>query len=529
MGNIRNNNRFGFDVRLSSDEYWDFFLVCGEVSGVKESEPQFPCPAADFDFTNPQVFIFDSVQSLCQWHDAVNNNPIFENIGFTGVDNGLIKYEKSWITNRQFLRIYFETTYEPEGLKFCMKEVSGNLELFDYPIQITDDGIQLDGGFYQGCFKAGDDYQVLPYDLSDEWVFEFELRPEDRLNNETYILNDKHPENSGMFFYIGTRAENKWWKEMGVEDSGFGRREVENISVNDGYYQYLNLSETDTEYFDDAYFHEDDYFNDEYLEQDAIIDENKVIVTKDGKSVAQKDDTIEIKTDNKFLFFDRTRNGITADKWNENTDVVISMKSKPKLPNLFTLMHRGKDGYTTETLKKYMDTITEPYDLHADLFRNAFGLQIRGDGSIGFKYTVKDCDNPDSYKVTEGFSRPDLVKKNEWSKIEVRMKRNPKIKNMFSKCNMSSTKDTMTVLIKVNGKLAYRSEELPIIRLRNLDDLYSKQEFVPYNISLGGGTQGLAETIGLNYRTPSEYVLPLEKEYGGTFIGTIKTFKIFGC
>ncbi len=109
------------------------------------------------------------------------------------------------------------------------------------------------------------------------------------------------------------------------------------------------------------------------------------------------------------------------------------------------------------------------------------------------------------------------------------MTRNPKIKNIFSKCNMSSTKDTMTVLIKVNGKLVYRSEELPIIRLRNLDDLYSKQEFVPYNISLGGGTQGLAETIGLNYLTPSEYILPLEKEYGGTFIGTIKTFKIFGC
>jgi hypothetical protein len=50
---------------------------------------------------------------------------------------------------------------------------------------------------------------------------------------------------------------------------------------------------------------------------------------------------------------------------------------------------------------------------------------------------------------------------------------------------------------------------------------------VPYNISLGGGSIGLLETISLNYYDISEYILPIEKDYCGTFLGDIKSFKIY--
>ena len=33
----------------------------------------------------------------------------------------------------------------------------------------------------------------------------------------------------------------------------------------------------------------------------------------------------------------------------------------------------------------------------------------------------------------------------------------------------------------------------------------------------------------MNYRKLPEYVLPLEKEFAGTFIGFIKSFKIYNC
>ena len=64
---------------------------------------------------------------------------------------------------------------------------------------------------------------------------------------------------------------------------------------------------------------------------------------------------------------------------------------------------------------------------------------------------------------------------------------------------------------------------------RILDDLEEKQEGVPFNISLGGGTQGLAEVVYLNYLRLPEYILPLEKEFGGSFIGWIKSFKFYTC
>ena len=81
----------------------------------------------------------------------------------------------------------------------------------------------------------------------------------------------------------------------------------------------------------------------------------------------------------------------------------------------------------------------------------------------------------------------------------------------------------------VNGKLVLYSKEMQTINLRALNDLYEKQEGVPYNISLGGGTQGLADVVYENYKDLPEYVLFLEKEFGGSFTGFIKTFKLYTC
>lgn len=68
-----------------------------------------------------------------------------------------------------------------------------------------------------------------------------------------------------------------------------------------------------------------------------------------------------------------------------------------------------------------------------------------------------------------------------------------------------------------------------MIDLRALNDLYDKQQSVPFNISLGGGTQGLCDVIYLNYRKIPEYVLPLEKEFAGSFVGYFASFKMYNC
>jgi hypothetical protein len=59
--------------------------------------------------------------------------------------------------------------------------------------------------------------------------------------------------------------------------------------------------------------------------------------------------------------------------------------------------------------------------------------------------------------------------------------------------------------------------------------VYDKQEGVPYNVSLGGGTQGLCDVVYENYKDVPEYVLFLEKEFCGSFMGYLKSFKFYSC
>ena len=85
----------------------------------------------------------------------------------------------------------------------------------------------------------------------------------------------------------------------------------------------------------------------------------------------------------------------------------------------------------------------------------------------------------------------------------------------------------MKILFYVNGYLIFISKELPLFDFKNIDDVQEKQECVPYNISLGGGTLGLLETILPNYYAISDYILPIEQDFCGTFMGDIKSFKMY--
>ena len=77
----------------------------------------------------------------------------------------------------------------------------------------------------------------------------------------------------------------------------------------------------------------------------------------------------------------------------------------------------------------------------------------------------------------------------------------------------------------IYGKLKLVSQDLPKINFRPLNDLYSKQEGVPFNISIGGGTQGLCDVIYHDYRNLPEYMLPIEKYFAG---GEIQFFDFLG-
>ena len=87
----------------------------------------------------------------------------------------------------------------------------------------------------------------------------------------------------------------------------------------------------------------------------------------------------------------------------------------------------------------------------------------------------------------------------------------------------------MKLYFYVDGNLVFVSKELPEFRFRELDDIKEKQETVPFNISLGGGTQGLVDGIWIDFHKNPEYKLPLEKNFCGTFLGDIMSFKFYDC
>jgi hypothetical protein len=91
---------------------------------------------------------------------------------------------------------------------------------------------ELYGGFYQGFYKLkGYDYEVFPERINKGWAAEMVLKP--RITDEYFInsatqeyLNDKYPSNAGTFFYFGTRAENKFYHSATgspQSDSGYTR------------------------------------------------------------------------------------------------------------------------------------------------------------------------------------------------------------------------------------------------------------------------------------------------------------------
>lgn len=576
MSNILNHNRDFFQFYLNKEDYWDFHLCIDNISDVYTEGLTERCLSAYIDMSDDECIWFDNVYSKSKyvWENAINNSLVFNNFGYTSVDNGKTFYEKDRITNKDFFEIFTDTKYniEKNDLRLTLTKVKGNHQLYDYSNDITfwNDEFQvskLNGGWYQGffCGNNGENYKVLPTDIGNGWDLEFVLNKED-FNNEKQTLNDVYPENKGIFFYIGTRAENKWWIKYLTDhnfdwclktafDKSYANSEyLQTQGLNDDYFKSIVEMYENIEYFSDEYLliekekfesafmdeytsdnkfceHCQNYVDDEYIEKDLAIDENMTLKTEDGYDINQPN-IGKIKTNNKFLIFDRTCEGQTANKWDENnTEIILDYIKKPNIGNYFTLFHRGCDGYDVKKIQKVLDSKNKEYNVLQDLYRNAFALQIKDDGTIGYKYLIKDCDSErENYKIEHEFTTNSVISNNKWYTIHIKITPiRHKDKSNLNCLSENTINDKMQIMFYVNGKLVLVSKELPIFNFKMLNDLEEKQEGVPFNLSIGGGTQGLSEVVYLNYMKLPEYVLPLEKEFGGSFIGWLKSFKFYSC
>lgn len=595
--NIKNNNIKSLDAKLYNAKYYDFMLYKGETIHQNVNDLN-NMTLADFSTLD----IVDGIlYSKTSWSGATNEGVELNNIGFTGMDNGLISFKKDRITNSEFLDLLLNSKYSIEegDNRLFLTPVTGNTQMYDYPMFLYNDGdekyIVCNGGFYQGFFKLyGHNYEVLPYKLDGEWLMHFDLRPRTDYETTTNTVNYTHKNNDGIFFFMGLRAENKFWPFYKT-DSSVMKEMLKPEAQNEGYFDGCgesgetydltknNIVHLENEwvadevpefkyggYFaiGDGYFAPDfrtsskdyvkpntdtiivnncnsnckieNYFNDEYYNEKKPEKETGKFVENDfigSGATISKDGYVnydgyhmreyavdEIVTDNKFLLFDRTPNGFTVNNWEEGTKLVLTRRQQWPNANYFLLMNRTCTGYTVDTIQNYNESNEYDYNIHKDIRGNVFALRIKEDGSIGYRYGVFDCETENRYKVIEEYSKPGIIKNDEWNSVNVRFSTINEYRNSGYDRNKK-----MRIYIYVNGFLVFVSKNIDVFNFRHINkDDSSKQETVPYNISLGGGTLGLLETILPDYYAISNYILPIERDFCGTFIGDIKSFKMYG-
>lgn len=639
MANLKVNNYHNPRLLLNEDEYWDFYVYNGSYKryGSYNGKSLYDkCLISYIDLSDENCIGDDNWiygSSAYTWDNANSVEHTLYNISYVGIDNGLFTYRRDRILNSDFINILQNSKYtiEEGDNRLKLHAVSGNTLVYDYPLHVESGYTKLNGGFYQGFFKTEcDKYQVLPSYFSDgdNLHIEMTLKMCDLDKESDKTLNDKYPNNKGIFFYIGARSENKWIYmydkcnkdcdgscfNLGIGnfvedgDIDMDTHIINNFFEVDPSYEEDDIEWTDLytdyKYYDESLYERDEcelddiynYLEIDYRPKPIVINENNEYVnigwccsengnnyvlepyrascgcsirykkvmrySDDYESLGNHDafgdgyisgfdevgdstdcqdyisDDIDISdfeyeldnglkmteanqytitTDNKFLFFNRTCTGKTIHNWIDGTEFMFYGRKNNFKGNLFILMNRTSTGYNVNTIDELRNENLNDYNIYADIYNNALAFRITDDGAIGYRLITIDCDSDDDDKtsVMEGYSFDNVVPKCEWFTVNVRI--------MFV-----ATKK-MKFAFYINGKLVYITKELPRINLRELNDLYDKQEGVPFNISLGGGTQGLCDTVQKNYMLNADREYPLEKNFAGSFIGYMKSFRMYDC
>jgi hypothetical protein len=547
MGNIKNYNFNKLDLKLSNSDYWDFYLANDDsTGGLSES-----CLVALFDFNEPETYLSGLTQTVLSsvwWTGATNTGYTFSTIGLTGIDNGLVKFEKepSDTSNLALLSaLTGNTLVLPSGdSRLYLNQVTGTTGQFIYPIDRLSDSsgdyVQMCGGFYQGYYKIdGSTYEVLPNRVHKAWVAEFWLnKDEDACSGYTdTILNDMYPDNKGFFFYLGTRAENKFWNRFEGIDTGCTSACTVDVGCTDPLSYWCTVPK----------------------ETDIYIGSGSTAIP------LYPSQTITTEVTNPFLIYGRAHSGSTrcgtcgGHMTGLGSETVCSYDGKPisittpktvvtNTQNPFLIYGRAHSGSTrcgacggevsglgNETVCSFSgfekSIQFENIDYKIDLIDNAIGFRIKDDGSIGYRIlTVTGYCSGATYisgfTVEEAYSEPGLIPDKSWTSVIIRYT----MDDYYDDCKLKTGKRRKgKLMFYINGKLKYTVKNFNEFIAKRLDEYMEKQVGVPFNISLGGGSQGLIETQTFDGRDMDDLGLPIEQNFAGTFIGGISKFKFNIC
>ena len=164
MNNILNNNHFNLKFIIDNSKYYDFCLYKDDFKNYSTYPNNNDCLISLIDTRDPDCVWFEKLYSKNDfvWEDSINESVCLKNIGFTGVDNGLISFKKDRISNLDFYNLFTNSTLciDKNDKRLILRKITGNTQLYEYPscfiIDDNENVLKLNGGFYQGFFKTCD-------------------------------------------------------------------------------------------------------------------------------------------------------------------------------------------------------------------------------------------------------------------------------------------------------------------------------------------------------------------------------------
>ena len=220
---VNQYKKWKYDVNISNDMFYDVVLSNDVIN------------YDDYIVNDNCLIHFDKK------NDNEHNIAKLNNFAFNGIDNGSVWCDYEHIDNDKLIALLSQP-YFFNNTKIPFSFVSANTQGLSYEYEVNEDYTSFKGGFMQGFFKEkNSDFELFKPFIEDEWNLHFELRPIDYVTN--FSVNNIHPENAGIFFYIGLRNENKFAENF----TKFPIRRVYNTSLVESPFEqdYLKTQQND--------------------------------------------------------------------------------------------------------------------------------------------------------------------------------------------------------------------------------------------------------------------------------------------
>lgn len=587
--NINNYSFNRFDIKLNYKNYFDLSLASDEKD--YDQEVVFSNDLIGEDDGNRLPINIDLNSDLSNqkltilWGEYYSGNTVVSknfynpknedlfcfsaetlfDVGLVGIDNGL--YDKMSGETLTFTMGLDEfETFNPHfyDRRFKLHQVtsytnspnvrfSGNPEVIYNIISKTGDTVgyynELYGGFFQGFYKLhGYDYEVFPERVNLGWTAELLLKPrqieEYTLESNQFYLNDLYPNNSGTFFFFGSRAENKFYHTSDGTNSGdtgytrvtSGLTCIETcvcsdtgVTNSDCFSIYPMSSSTIS--------HEIGPCESYTTEQSNPPTDPEMDIYSNALSIRFSGDPINPRICIKYVKY--TGDCITTGSC-ETTGQTFQTGYVVNETCSINGIYDNCDYLSGETTEDRWVMISTVFQRYVEL-KDCDLVNYGGLGDVRKRLYPSEMNGTAYNLIMPPQTHPDALNKEKQEEIIELNKKWLREKN----------KRLGDLIIYVNGYQFMVIEDFEEIIPRELNTEKEKQIGVPFNISIGGGTQGLKESLIfsgcsspfgpyiqdpelMTNNTLSATTLSglttnilMEKIFGGTFMGGISQFRMY--